>query len=151
MDSEWTKCMGSCLGNVFVKCVCHWTQGQQLQIWPRWCIFNGDKETQYTFLWRGIKARGPMSKNTMACKKSRASMNKILCKAILWFFDIFLLLATRWFCWHDWQRVLVEESGVFLCWHHHFTMWFFMLTLSPGGWTIGLMVAAVHRRMNQFL
>jgi hypothetical protein len=80
----------------------------------------------------------------MECKKSLASMNKNTSQdQILHFIHLFHLLATRWLCWYDCQRILVVESGAFLS-QHHSTM-VLHAHISPKGWTIGLLVATVQR------
>jgi hypothetical protein len=38
----------------------------------------------------------------------------------------------------------VDESGLFPCWHHHVTL-VLHVPISAGGFTIGLLVAAVQR------
>jgi hypothetical protein len=60
-------------------------------------------------------------------------------------FNPFLLLATRWLWWQDFQRDQTDESGVFLCGQHHFTM-VFHAHVSLQGLMIVPLVAAVQRR-----
>jgi hypothetical protein len=49
------------------------------------------------------------------------------------------------YCWYDYQRVVVYESGVFPR-RYHSTMVFHAHIL-PGGWTIDPLIAAVKRRI----
>jgi hypothetical protein len=92
-----------------------------------------------------VKPEVPCCKILQHVKKSLASMNKHTSQSQMHHsLRPFLLLATRWLCWQDCQRALVDESGIFLC-RDHSTM-AIHAHVSPGGWTIGPLVAAVQRR-----
>jgi hypothetical protein len=66
-------------------------------------------------------------------------------KIIIYFATFFAWFATRWLWWYDCQRALVDESGIFP-YRYHFTMILNSL-ISPAGWTIGLLLAAVQRHI----
>jgi hypothetical protein len=94
-------------------------------------------------LWMGSKARGLMSYDVTVCKKTLASVNKMLARQNSHFFihSSYLLPHD---CWQNCQRALVDESGVFPR-QHHLTMVLHVHILL-GGWTISQLVDAVQRR-----
>jgi hypothetical protein len=79
-----------------------------------------------------VKPEVPCCKISQHVKKSLASMNKHTSQSQMHHsLRPFLLLATRWLCWQDCQRALVDESGIFLC-RDHSTM-AIHAHVSPGG------------------
>jgi hypothetical protein len=96
-----------------------------------------------SFGW-GRKPEVPCRKILWHVKKWLASMNKNTWQShIHYSFRPFLFLATRWLCWWDCQRAVVDESGVFLC-RHHSTMVPHAHIL-PGGWRIGSLFLSTSR------
>jgi hypothetical protein len=108
--------------------------------------FVGDKNLQHAFLRRENKAGNPYPKILQHVKNHLGSRNKnSLQGKIHHFFCLFLLLATRWVCWYDCLRALVEES-VFLC--QYYSTVVLHAHISPGGWKTGPLAASVHRHLT---